>query len=584
MHNATPQKYYIGIAAGFHDGAIALVNENGEIVFAESTERFTQNKRSFTSAADNYFFAQKLTRLYSFNDYEISINWKSYDNILKHTFKAFVNYFFRNNVRFTKWFAKKLRRQNPNEYAGSLDMNFTLQLSSLFMAGTSIRNILISKSGLKFKKIHYFDHHLTHAYYSFYTSAFKSATLLVIDGNGESQSSISIYNAKETNIDLLFRNKNNCSLGDYYGRITQLCGFDYHAGEQWKVMGLAPYGKINEWFLNLLKEWIGVNDTGIFYKDKNIFFKLKTQIDAKTITISVKDIAYTGQYFYESILSELVTNIYKKYPNQNLIITGGCGLNSAANGKIHTCTPFKNVYISSAPADDGCSIGAALLNFKKHNPTRPIPNFQSNSYLGVDIPEIEIQHFLKYAGYKFEKLSYENIYLNVANHIHDGEIVAWVQGRAEFGPRALGNRSILANPCLAYMKDKINLEVKFREEFRPFAPSILENEAGDFFEDYYPTPYMERVLKIKKEKQHLIPSVTHVDGTGRLQTVSRETNEHFYNLISAFKTLSNVPVLLNTSLNIMGKPIVNSVSDIAGVFATSGINVLVINNYVIYKS
>lgn len=584
MSELKPQKYYIGIAAGFHDGAIALVNEDGEIVFAEATERYTQNKRSLTSAADNYFYSQKITNAYLFSDYEIAINWQAYNSVFKHSIKAFVNYIFRNNIKFTKWFAKTIRKQNSNQYASSVDVNFTTQMASIFQSGTSLRSVLVGKNNLEFKKIHNFDHHLTHAYYSLYTSNYKEAIILIIDGNGDNNSSISIYESKSNNIFLLSRNKKACSLGDYYGRITKLCGFDYLTGEQWKVMGLAPYGKINEFLLELLKKWIEVTDTTVVYKNQLIFLEIEYLISSKKLTISKADIAHTGQFFYENILIKFIENIYKKYPSQNLIISGGCALNSAANGKIHTNTPYKNVFISSAPADDGCAIGAALLNFKKHNPTKKIPYHQTNPYLGFTINDDELQLFLKHSGYNSKKMNYNELYKTVASHINNGNIIAWVQGNAEFGPRALGNRSILANPCIAEMKDKINANVKFREEFRPFAPSILEEYANDYFEDYLPTPFMERVLKIKEEKQALIPAVTHVDGTGRLQSVSKNLNLHYYNLINEFYKLSHVPVILNTSLNVMGKPIVSSVSDIASVFATSGIDVLVINDYLILKN
>ncbi len=583
MKTDTPQKYYIGIAAGFHDGAIALVNDEGEIIFAEATERFTQNKRSLSSVADNYFYIQKIVKKYKINDYEIAINWQAYNSITKHTLKALLNYCIRNYLFASKWFAQNIRKQNPDEYISIVDMNFTSQMGSLFMAGSSARNVLVNKEKLLYKKLSSFDHHLTHAYYGLYTSPVTHAVVLILDGNGDSGSSLSLYDAKQNNIKLLFRNKNNCSLGNYYGRITQLCGFDNNAGEQWKTMGLAPYGKLNKELLNHLTQWITVADIGIKYIDGNKIFEILKLFKSDQLKISKQDIAFTGQYYYETLLIKLVNNIYLKYPGENLIIAGGCALNSAANGKLHIKTPYKNIFISSAPADDGCAAGVALLNFKRHNPLKEIPCFQTNPYLGFNIEEEEIQNFLKHSGYSHTKFTYEELYTEVALHLKNGNIIAWVQGRAEFGPRALGNRSILANPALPEMKDKINAEVKFREEFRPFAPSVLEEHAEFYFEDYHPTPNMERVLQIKENKRNLIPAVTHVDGSGRLQTVSKETNLHYYNLINEFYKLSNVPIILNTSLNVMGKPIVNSVSDIAAVFSTSGIDILVINQYVFKK-
>ncbi len=582
MKKVPSQKYYIGIASGFHDAAIALVNENGEVIFAEATERFLQSKRALTSVADNYFLSEKIIKHFPFSEYEIAINWKLFEKPIKNLIAAFAIHTVRRYKKFNYFVAKYLYKLDVDLFSSITDFQASSQFAMLSAVGASFKNALYINSNLPYKTNSYFDHHTCHAFYAYYTSPVTSAVILVIDGNGDQNIACSLFTAETNNVKKVHKNKYKGSLGDFYGEITKWCGFSEIGGEQWKVMGMAPSGKLNELLLADLKNWFSIEHINI--KKNNCEQVIKQKIVSGVFSrIPKADIAFTCQFFYETLVIELINNIYTIYPHSNLILSGGCALNSVANGKIHKHTPYKNVFVSSAPADDGCAVGAALLNFKKHNPLKTIPQLQVNPYLGFAIADEEIEHFLSYSGYTCKKLSYEEIYKKTAQYLYNGFIVAWAQGNAEFGPRALGNRSIIANPCLPGMKDKINSTVKFREEFRPFAPSILEEQGEEYFEDYIATPYMERVLQIKEDKRHLIPAVTHINGSGRLQTVTKEGNFHFYNLITEFYKLSNIPMVLNTSLNTMGKPIVSSVSDIASVFATSGIDVMVINNYLILK-
>lgn len=584
MKNKLPQKYYIGLSVNFHDPSVALVNENGEIVFAQATERFLQNKMAISSTSDTYFYADKILDEYPMNDYEISFNWTQFESLFKYIFVAGTVYAMRNYNKLIKWFGKRLG-VDGDEFSAYMNYHQSSYFSARSNTGAAFRFVLNQRFNLPFKYLNKFDHHLCHTYHSFYTSSFKEATILVIDGGGDKGKSCSVYTAKGQNIVKVFRNKSWTSLGFYYGSLTYLCDFNPNGGEDWKVMGMAPYGKFHEELYNDLKEWIHISDISLETKNSKQFFIIRKKIRENHYqNLTREDIAYTGQLYYEEMVMQLINNMHKKWPNENLVITGGCGLNSAFNGKVHTGSPYKNVFIPSAPADDGCSVGSALLNFKKFNPGKEIPHNQSNPYLGFDVKEEDILFMAKFSGYEHEKMSYEKIYTVIAKEIESGKIIGWVQGRAEFGPRALGNRSILANPSLAGMKDKINSRVKFREEFRPFAPAILEEKASEYFENYHPTPYMERVLKIKEDKRDLLKAVNHIDNTGRLQTVSKKSNEHFYNLINEFYKLTDVPVLLNTSFNVMGKPIVNSVNDMAAVFATSGIDILVINDHVFKKN
>lgn len=578
------QKYYIGLTSCYHDSAISIVDDNGKIVFAEATERFTQNKRSLSTTADNYFLVKKILKKYDISDYEIGYISKNFNNILNFTFFASIIYIFQNYLKLIKHFALKIRKQNPDSYEAAVDFQYAPHLALRAMAGTTLKYVFNKEANLAYKKINNFDHHLCHAFHAFYTAPLEDAVIFIMDGFGDEFSSYSIFRGKEQTIDLIFRNKSRISLGDFYGEITNLCGFDAISGEQWKVMGMAPYGKKHDKLYSDFKSWIYTDGIELKSTKTDYYLILRKNISENRYdNLNKYDLAYTAQLFFEEIILNLINACYKKWPHQNIVFSGGCALNSAANGKIYTNTPYKNIFIPSAPADDGCSIGAALLAFKKFNPAKKIPYHQTNPYLGFDIKEEELQNFLSFSGYKHQKLSYSEIYKTIAQNIFDGKIIAWVQGNAEFGPRALGNRSILANPCIAEMKDTINSRVKFREEFRPFAPSVLEEFASDYFENYFPTPYMERVLNIKKDKQKIIPAVTHIDGTGRLQTVNKNNNLHFYNLICEFNKISGVPIILNTSLNVMGKPIVSSVNDISSVFVNSGVDILVVNNYVITK-
>ncbi|MBC7696039.1 MAG: carbamoyltransferase [Burkholderiales bacterium] len=579
-----PQKYFIGLTSCYHDSAISIVDEQGKIVFAEATERYTQNKRSLSMSADNYFLIKKILKKYSISDYEIGYISRSFSTLFRVTFFSAIIFAVQNYLKAITFFAVKIRKQNASNYISAVDFQYSPHLGLRLMAGTTLKYLLNKKQDLEYKKIINFDHHLCHAYHAYFTAPVNNSIIFIIDGFGDNFSSYSIYSAKDQNIQLAFRNKSPTSLGDFYGEITNLCGFDAVGGEQWKVMGMAPYGKKNELLYNDFKSWIYTNDIELKSDVPNYHIVLrKNMSENKYKNINSYDLAFTAQLFFEEIILQLINTCHVKWPHTNLIISGGCALNSASNGKIHTNTPYKNVFIPSAPADDGCSVGAALLAFKKFNPNNIIPYNQTNPYLGFEIQEDELTNFLSYSGYNYKKLSYPEIYLTTAKYLENGKIIAWVQGRAEFGPRALGNRSILANACLPEMKDLINSKVKFREEFRPFAPAVLEEYGSEFFEDYYPTPFMERVLKIKQHQQYKIPAVKHIDGTGRLQTVTKKDNIHFYNLIVEFHKLCAVPILLNTSLNIMGKPIVSSVNDIASVFTSSGIDVLVINDYIITK-
>ncbi|RLA25222.1 MAG: nodulation protein nolNO, partial [Gammaproteobacteria bacterium] len=297
------------------------------------------------------------------------------------------------------------------------------------------------------------------------------------------------------------------------------------------------------------------------------------------------DLAYTGQYFFAELMTSLLQHLQHETGCTNLTLGGGCALNSAFNGQIKNRTDFTQVFIPSAPADDGTALGAAWLALRNEKPDLLIKHDHKalSPYLGSRISNTAISKLIHYNhSLKIQHLP-DSICSATAELLANGQLIGWIQDRAEFGPRSLGNRSILADPRRAETKDRINQSIKFRESFRPFAPSVLHEYAEDFFINYHESPYMDKTLSIKDSKQQQIAAVCHVDGTGRLQTVKQEWNPRFYALISHFHLQTQMPMLLNTSFNIMGKPLVHSLQDALAMFLTSGLDALVINDYLICK-
>jgi carbamoyltransferase len=283
------------------------------------------------------------------------------------------------------------------------------------------------------------------------------------------------------------------------------------------------------------------------------------------------------------VMNALLKNFHAMGISENLVLVGGCALNSSHNGQIVGQTGFTQLHVPSAPADDGNALGAALLAyFKDHPDAKPAPSVRS-PYIGSTISKRTLGNLVKFGRITGMRYLPGTVHENAAQLLAEGKLVAWIQGRAEFGPRALGNRSILADPRQIGVKDRINSMVKFREEFRPFAPSILHEFGQEYFEDYQVSAYMERALVIKENAGTKVPGILHVDRTARLQSVRREWNERFYDLIRAFYDRTGIPMLLNTSLNVMGKPIVHSIEDALGLFYTTGLDALVLEDYLIEK-
>lgn len=582
------KSYYIGVSTTLHDPSLAIIDEKGEVLFAEATERFLQLKIGVGCNADPIIWVEKILTKYCNPDatFCISETWSNKHKKSVRLISRLLGYSVQK-----KGVLPNIIGTLFSPILGTKETYWAskLQIASTTHSSQSIEKVIRTKfNNDKVKRIN-FNHHDTHVALACYSSPFKEALCLVMDGTGE-KGCFSYYKYSKGTITKLGQNKGNESLGGFYILITKLCGFDPTKGEEWKVMGLSAYGKKDDFLYEKLRSIYQIQDLKIKWKfshikTKSLISEIEEYINSSEEKNMRQNVAYTGQLIFTEYLNCFLNKIYELKISDNLIYTGGCALNSLYNGKITSETPFKRVHIPSAPGDDGNSIGAAYLAYKKNNPRFEKNQKTYSPYLGSIIDKKQIESFIKYSKFKNYKCLKDEVLLEeIAKKIAKGKIIGWVQGAAEFGPRALGNRSILADPRDPEMKDKINSTIKFREDFRPFAPSILEEFGNDYFENYQPSYYMERALKFRNEVIEKIPAVVHKDFTGRLQTVSKVLNPKYYNLITAFYKETGIPILLNTSLNVMGKPIVNNFSNAMDVFLNSGMDVLVVNNYVFEKN
>ncbi|WP_248722998.1 carbamoyltransferase C-terminal domain-containing protein [Seonamhaeicola sp. ML3] len=447
--------------------------------------------------------------------------------------------------------------------------------------------------GVDGPKIHFIQHHLTHVCGTFFVSPYKEAALLGIDGSGEWAttwlgfgSGLEIKKLSES----FFPN----SLGSFYETVTQFCGFKPNYDEG-KTMGLAPMGN-PEVYRDKVDKIVKVNRNGELKVDLSYFnyqYLIKDLYSSKFLDAFGKprnpedkfqtnhyDTAAAFQTILEDRVIEICMYLHKKTKADYLVISGGVSLNSVMNGRIIRETPFKDVYVMPAAGDNGTAIGAAyyLYNgiFKKQRKF-----VHDNPYTGTEYGNEEIEKIIKSAKLKSDY--YEDVCEKASSLLAQGKIIGWFQGKMEIGPRALGSRSILANPAFPDMKDKINAEVKFRESYRPFAPSALVESYQDYFDLQVEAPFMLKVCQVKKDKRKLIPAVTHVDGSARLQTVSKQSHPMYYEVISKLGEKTGVPVVLNTSFNIQGEPVVESPKDALRCFFSTGLDALVIGNHVIEK-
>lgn len=576
--------YYLGLSVTYHDSALAIVSDEGEVLFAEATERYLQNKRALNCEADQLYRLPELLSQYCSKpkQFVIAINWRRqrplYETIVKK-----LGYL--SGPGLLKAGIKKLHSPLPNY---QLHHMMSCQRNSIELAGVNLVRIIreyYPGCSVSFRD---YDHHLTHAALACYGSPFTEAACAVIDSYGE-RGAMAFYRYQNRKLTLLHEAKglSKASLGLFYMKLTDLCGFNWMKGEEWKVMGLASYGKLNQELYSLMQAIIVTDGFDCRHPDKNFFTQLAAldnfkQNDGSPLE-AMADVAYTGQVFFAELAGNLLNHLQQTTQSQNLAMAGGCALNSTFNGQITQRTGFNQVHIPSAPADDGCSLGAAWLAYHDDHPHEKRPPQLQSPYLGTTIDNGAIARFNRFNRVLAIRHLPESICQETVKLLAEGKLVGWIQGRAEYGPRALGNRSILADPRDVKMQDLINEKVKFRETFRPFAPSVLPEYADDYFEYSQDSPYMDKTLVIKPAMRTKIAAVCHVDGTGRLQMVKKEWNPRYFELITCFYQLTGVPMLLNTSFNVMGKPLVHSLEDALIVFMTTGLDVLVVNDYLISK-
>ena len=577
----------IGINAYHADSSACLVID-GKLINAVEEERFTRIKHWAGFPIQSIKFCLENANLKISDIDKISLNFDPNANLLKK-----ILFIIKKKPSVGLILNRLKRKKKYQSIKTILDKEFTDD---------------------KFKgDIENIEHHYAHLSSAYHVSPFDKACVLSVDGFGDFASTAWGFgenNQIKINKKIYFPH----SLGIFYQAITQFLGFKNY-GDEYKIMGLAPYGKPT--FVNKLKEILQLNSDGTFklnldyfkfyrqnfsykwdageikvedlYSEKLINLLGEEKTKKNKIDDFHKDLAHSTQKVYEEAFLNILNNLFKKYKNENLCISGGCGMNSVANGKILNNTNFKNIYVQPAAGDAGGSIGAAYASYFKDKKNKK--NFQmTHSYWGTSFDDKQIlktinenEIKIKNQNCKHEKiLDDESLCKIVSKMISEGKVVGWFQDKMEWGPRALGNRSILGDPRRTDMKDILNIKIKRRESFRPFAPSILKEHVKDWFEQEDDVPFMMKVYQVKKNKRHEIPAVTHVDGSGRLQTVKQETNSKYYNLIKQFYNLTNVPILLNTSFN-ENEPIVSKPEEALDCFLRTKMDVLVLGNNLIQR-
>lgn len=448
----------------------------------------------------------------------------------------------------------------------------------------------------KIPPIEFFKHHECHVASAFYSSDFKSSNIISIDGSGEEVSTMLCY-ANQNKIEVIKSFKLPNTLGGFYATFTEFLGFRaYH--DEGKVMGLASYGKYQENLQHKLDKFIPFDpNTGEFSVNPNLRYIGKHTFGSRftdqfvdifgtprtkesPLESKYVDLAFALQLRLENIVNSLTNWLYEQTGSKNLCLAGGVAMNCVMNGHLAKMDCIENIFVQPAASDNGVSLGAAqLLNSLEGGSEN---QSMKHLYWGPEFSENEIKKALDESKLKYRKS--DNICLEVAKKIYDGKIIGWFQGRMEVGARALGNRSIIASPLVNDMQDKINLEVKHRENWRPFCPSMKEEEYDKYIDASAESPYMIMAFPVRQKFKSKIPAVVHVDGTARPQAVSKEYNQRFWNLLDEFEKLSGHPVLINSSFNIQGEPIVCSPSDALRTFGGTGLDVLAIGDFILEKN
>ena len=589
----------LGISAFYHDSAAAIIVD-GEIIAAAQEERFTRKKHdaSYPKNAINYVLKESGLKL---NEVDHVVFYEKpflkFERLLE-TYIGFSPSGFRSfSMSMPLWLSEKLFQKK-------------LLFDALKEQDNNFNDI---------KKINFSEHHLSHAASAFFSSPYEEAIILTLDGVGE-WATTTVSLGKNNKINILKEIHFPHSLGLLYSAFTYFLGFKVNSGE-YKVMGLAPYGEPR--FKNIiLDKLIDVKEDGSFRLNMDYFnyatgltmtnnkfaklFNMKRREPENDLSQIHMDIAASIQAATEEIVLKITRFLFKEFKLPNLCMAGGVALNCVANGKILKEGLFKNIWIQPASGDAGGALGAAqAFYYQELDNKRKILKTDSmnGSYLGPQFTDDQVENELKSCGANYKKLTSDQIIKDTAKALAEEKAVGWFQGRMEFGPRSLGNRSIIADSRSEKMQKNLNLKVKYRESFRPFAPAVLFEKVSEWFEINSESPYMLLVADVKKSKQiqmtneqrnlfgidklnirrSSIPSVTHVDYSARIQTVHKETNPMFHKLIEEFERITKYPVLVNTSFNVRGEPIVCSAIDAFNCFMGTDLDVLVCNNFILYK-
>ena len=592
-------KSILGISAFYHDSAACLLKD-GKIIAAAQEERFTRKKHDPSYPHNAVEFVLNYGNL-KLSEVDQIVFFEKPFLKFERLLETYVAFAPRGFVSFAKamplWIKEKLFQKN-------LIFN---KLKAHDKDYKSDQNIFFS------------DHHLSHAASAFFPSPFKEAVILTADGVGE-WATTTVAVGKDNNLEIKKEIHFPHSLGLLYSAFTYYTGFKVNSGE-YKLMGLAPYGK--PLYEDKIKKLIDIKDDGTFRLDQkyfnyatgltmtndkfsNLFGQKPRNPKNEKITQFHMDIAASIQKITEEIMLKLAKSIRDEYNIKNLCLAGGVALNCVANGKILKEKIFDNIWIQPAAGDAGGSLGSALALWHiEQNNIREVNlnDDMEGSYLGIEFTQEEIENELKLIGANFETFNYEDLINKTAEFLSNEKAIGWFQGRMEFGPRALGSRSILGDPRSDKMQKNLNLKVKYRESFRPFAPSVLREDLQNWFDMNVDSPYMLLVSNINSDKKiemtneqkklfgieklnikrSEIPAVTHVDYSARIQTVNKKNNKRYYDLISKFKEKTGCPVIVNTSFNVRGEPIVCSPSDAFNCFMGTELDYLVIGNCILEK-
>jgi carbamoyltransferase len=567
----------------FHADASAAIVHDGEVVFAIAEERLNRHKHfgGFPSLAVKACLDAVGAKISDID--HVAVGQDSDANLTKK-----VQYALKNPAKILNFIRLRQRKEGMRNVRALL--------------ATALG---VDSAQLRFQE-HHLEHHIAHIASAYYCSPWEKAAGFSYDGSGDFVSTM-MARCEGNEIEILDRVFLPHSLGSFYTMICEFIGYKKY-GDEGKVMGLAPYGK--DTYCDQIGKIIGVKN-GSFQLDLNYFKPLGSNQGMQVlpdgtvklarhfsdrmeklfgdprephteITQRDMDLSFAMQHRFEEVFFHLLNELHTRVPLEDLAMAGGCALNSVANGKLFQTTPFRRTWIQPAAGDEGLAIGAALHTY--HSVLRqPRRTELKHSYLGPEFSEACIESNLKTARLQYRKLDRESLLNEVAGQIAAGNVVGWFQGRMEWGPRALGNRSIVAHPGLPDMKDVLNARIKHREWFRPFAPSILAEHQHEYFEHDHPSPFMLHVYKIRPEKRKELCAVNHVDDTGRLQTVAREENPFYYDLIKTFQRKTGIAVVLNTSFN-ENEPIVCKPEEAIDCFRRTKMDVLAIGPFLALKS